>query len=398
MRKSLASCRVSPGALAIVAAALANVAVVCAREPSPLPDAAPAAAGMDAARLAAIDAIVAEGIDRGEMPGAVVLVARGGVVVYLKAFGRRQVEPTVESMTVDTVFDLASLTKPVATATSVMKLVEDESISLDDAVAEHIPEFAANGKAGVTVRQLLTHQGGLIADNALRDYLDGPEAAWERIHRLTLRAEPETRFIYSDVGFIVLGELVERISGQSVHEFSQQQIFEPLGMTETGYLPDQELRRRAAPTEKRDGEWIRGSVHDPRAHHLGGVAGHAGLFSTAADLAIYAQMLLGEGQYEGIRVLNPDTVELMTAAHTLPAGGKRALGWDVRTGYSSNRGDLFSDRAFGHGGFTGTAMWIDPQFDLFYIFLSNRLHPDGKGSVNRLAGRIATVAAAAIRD
>ena len=212
-----------------------------AAAPPGLPEDAPATVGMDADRLSAIDAIVNEGMRRGEMPGAVVLVARHGTVVYHRAFGSRQVEPERVPMTVDTVFDLASLTKPVATATSVMKLVEEGRVGLDDAVADHIPEFAENGKGEITVRQLLTHQGGLIADNSLKDYLEGPELAFERIHQLSLRAEPGTRFIYSDVGFIVLGELIEKLTGRTVHEFSRQEVFGPLGMSDTGYLPEPDL-------------------------------------------------------------------------------------------------------------------------------------------------------------
>jgi CubicO group peptidase (beta-lactamase class C family) len=229
----------------------------------------------------------------------------------------------------------------------------------------------------------------------MQDYADGPRVAFERICELKPLAEPGQKFVYSDVGFIVLGEVVRRVSGKNVHEFSQENLFRPLGMTETGYLPAEELRRRAAPTEKRDGQWLRGEVHDPRAFKLEGIAGHAGLFSTAEDLAVYAQMLLDRGEYAGVRVLKPETVELMTSPHTVP-GGVRALGWDMRTRYSSNRGESFSPRAFGHGGFTGTTLWIDPELDLFVIFLSNRVHPDGKGLVNPLAGRIGTITADAI--
>ncbi len=235
------------------------------------------------------------------MAGAVVLVARQGRIAYLRAFGHRQLEPAQVPMTTDTVFDLASLTKPIATATSVMKLVELGQVKLDDPVAKYVPEFAQNGKQAVTVLQLLTHQGGLTPDNALQDYEEGAEKAWQRIWALPLTAEPGSRFIYSDVGFIVLGELVQRVSGSSVHEFSRQHIFGPLGMSETGYLPDESLRQRAAATEQRDGRWMCGEVHDPRAYLLGGIAGHAGLFSTAEDLAVYGQMLLQGGQYGGVQ-------------------------------------------------------------------------------------------------
>ena len=350
---------------------------------------------MNAARLAVIDQLVEEELRQGEMAGAVVLVARHGRIVYLHAFGHRQLEPAQVPMTTDTVFDLASLTKPIATATSVMKLAALGQVKFDDPVAKYVPEFAQNGKQDVTIRQLLTHQSGLTPDNALQDYEDGTEKAWQRIWALPLTAEPGSRFIYSDVGFIVLAEMVHRVSGSNVHEFSRQHVFGPLGLAETGYLPDESLRRRAAATEQRDGRWMCGEVHDPRAYLLGGIAGHAGLFSTAEDLAVYGQMLLQDGQYGGVQILPAEIVAQMTTPQRV-GEGLRGLGWDMRTGYSSNRGDLFSPRAFGHGGFTGTGIWIDPQLQLIVIFLSNRLHPDGKGTVNPLIGRIGTIAAAAI--
>lgn len=366
--------------------------------PPPLPAASPEQAGLDAGQLRAIDQAVEEALAARKMPGCVVLIGRRGKVVFERAYGRRQVEPQPLPMTLDTVFDLASLTKPVATATSVMILAERGKIRLDEPVARHIPEFANHGKEKITAFHLLTHQAGLIADNPLSDYRDGPQKARARLWALKPVAAPGARFIYSDVGYLVLGELVERVAGQRLDAFARENIFKPLGMQETGFLPPPELRRRAAPTEKRDGKWIQGEVHDPRAFALGGVAGHAGLFSTARDLARYAQMLLGRGEYGGVRVLQPSTVAAMIAPQSVPQGGLRGLGWDIRTGYSSNRGESFSPRAFGHGGFTGTAMWIDPELDLFVIFLSNRLHPDGKGAVNPLAGRIGTIAGNAITD
>ena len=360
-----------------------------------LPKAAPESVGMSGQRLAVIDSIVEDGLRRGQMPGAVVMVGCRSRVVFLKAYGHRQLKPQAVPMTVDTVFDMASITKPVATATSVMQLVEQGRVDLTKPVAEYLPEFAANGKDQVTVYQLLTHQGGLIPDNALRDYQSGPQEAWRRIHALGLRAAPGERFMYTDVGFLVLAELVRRVTGQDIHQYTRAHIFGPLGMTDTGYLPSAALKQRAAATEQRDGHWLVGDVHDPRAHLLGGIAGHAGLFSTAQDLAVYAQMMLNNGAYGGRRVLQPETVARMTRRYQVP-GGWRGLGWDVRTGYSSNRGDLLSERAFGHGGFTGTVLWIDPGQELFVVFLSTRLHPDGNGSVNRLAGRIATIAASSI--
>lgn len=351
----------------------------------------PAAVGLNAEKLQQIDAIVQRGLDNQQMPGAVVLVARQGKIAWLKAYGNKRVQPAQEAMTTDTVFDLASITKPVATATSVMKLVEQGKIDLSAPVVKYLPEMANNGKEQITVEQLLTHQAGFITDNALRDYQDGPEKAWERLFALKLVAEPATKFIYSDVSFELLGKLVERVSGQDQKAFAHDQLFAPLGLQEIGYLPGDKLRARAAPTQERDGHWMQGEVHDPRSHLLGGIAGHAGLFSTAEDLAVYAQMLLNRGEYAGVRVLEASTIENMTTARTVPGGGKRGLGWDMRTGFSSNRGAGMSDAAYGHGGFTGTVLWIDPQLDLFYIFLSNRVHPNGKGNVNKLAGELGAV-------
>jgi uncharacterized protein YbbC (DUF1343 family) len=362
-----------------------------------LPHATPEDAGMDGQHLARIDSIVAEGLAEKRMPGCVVCIGRRGKIVLLKAYGNKQVQPSEVPMTTDTVFDMASITKPVATATSIMLLAERGQLKLGDKVAAIIPEFAANEKGSITIHDLLTHQSGLLPDNALADYENGADEALRKICDLKLQAPTGTKFIYSDVNYILLGEIVRRVSGQSVHEFSRKNIFQPLGMKETGYLPEEELRQRAAPTEERDGHWMQGEVHDPRAHKLGGVAGHAGLFSTAEDLAIYAHMMIAGGQYNGTRVLAPQTVATMTRGYKV-AGVQRGLGWDKRTGYSINRGELLTDAAFGHGGFTGTVLWIDPELELFVIFLSNRVHPDGKGLVNPLAGRIGTVAAAAIRD
>lgn len=361
-----------------------------------LPAAAPADVGMSEDRLDVIEEVVQEGLDRGRMPGCVVLVGRNGKVVYHRAFGHRQLVPEKQEMKTDTVFDLASLTKPIATATCVMLLVEQGRVELDAPVRQYLPDFGVNGKEVITVRQLLTHTGGLIPDNSLRDYADGPATAFRRINELKPWVEPGSKFAYTDVGFIVLAEIVRHVTGKDIHEFSQEVLFKPLGMSETGYVPSETLRARAAVTQERDGKPMRGEVHDPRAWALGGIAGHAGLFSTASDLAKYAQMMINAGELHGNRVLKPETVRLMTKPVEVSAG-LRTLGWDMRSTYSSNRGDLMSASAFGHGGFTGTAIWIDPEQKLFVIFLSNRVHPDGKGSVNSLAGRIGTIAAASIK-
>lgn len=372
--------------------------VVALAAPPKLERTEPEAVGMSSAKLAEIDEVVAQGLSEGKMPGCVVLVARRGMIVLFKAYGNRRLEPDRTPMTTDTVFDLASLTKPIVTATSVMLLAEQGRILLDEPAATYLPEFAGDGKERITIRHLLTHQAGLIADNSLEDYADGPAAAVERLLAITPQGPPATRFVYSDVGFLVLGELVHRLSGQNVDAFSKQHVFDLLGMQETGFLPPPALQERAAPTQQRNGRWMQGEVHDPRAYALGGVAGHAGLFSTAEDLAVYAQMLLGGGEYAGVRVLKPETVSLMCSPQRVPGDGLRGLGWDMRTGYSSNRGKSFSDRAVGHGGFTGTVFWIDPELQLAFIFLSNRVHPNGKGLVNPLAGRIGTIAADAIED
>lgn len=362
-----------------------------------LPHGQPEDVGMSSAHLQNIDTVVAEGLKIGRMPGCVVLIGRQGKIVFEKAYGLRATLPQPEMMTVDTIFDLASITKPMATATSIMQLVERGDLRLRDKVSYFIPEFAKNGKQDVTIYQLMTHQSGFIPDNADADYLLGPETAFQKIFALTPQAPPGTKFIYSDVGFIVLGELVKRLSGQNVHEFSREHTFQPLEMRETSYLPVKEWEPRIAPTEQRKGKWLRGQVHDPRAEYLGGIAGHAGLFSTAQDMAVYAQMMLNRGSYEGVRILSPRGVSVMT--DTYQSGTSlRGLGWDKQSTYSTNRGELFTDQAFGHSGFTGTSLWIDPGLDLFVIVLSNRVHPDGKGLINPVSGRIGTIAAAAIQD
>jgi uncharacterized protein YbbC (DUF1343 family)/CubicO group peptidase (beta-lactamase class C family) len=365
-----------------------------------LPIAAPEACQMDSRQLDKIDDLVEQAIADRKMPGCVICVGRQGKIVRLKAFGNRRLEPTIEPMSTNTVFDMASITKPVATATCIMRLVEEGKLGLADKVATFFPTFSVHGKDSITVQHLLLHQSGFIPDNALSDYLNGSERAWEKICELKLTGPVGSSFKYSDVNFIVLGKIVEHLSGKGLNAFFDETIVKPLQLQATGFLPEAALRERAAPTEKRDGEWIQGFVHDPRAHALGGVAGHAGLFSTAEDLAVYAQMMLGQGEYRvgetRTRILAPATVSTMTRGYPV-AGGLRGLGWDKRTSFSSNRGELFSPMAFGHGGFTGTVLWIDPRLDCFFIFLSNRVHPDGRGVVNPLAGKIANIIASSIR-
>lgn len=344
-----------------------------------------------------VDAAIEEALEKKQMPGAVVCIGNHEGVAFLKAYGHRALLPAKEKMTVDTVFDLASLTKPIATATSIMILLEQGKVRLRDPVSVYLPEFGKQGKKSITIKQLLTHIGGLIPDNALNDYKQGPMVAFQKINELEPRWEPGTRFAYTDVGFIVLAEVVRKQSGKPINKFAKEHIFQPLRMKETTYNPPQALRLRCAVTQQRNGNWMRGEVHDPRAFELGGVAGHAGLFSTATDLSRYCQMFLRSRNTRNKAtqaVLSPRSIQLMTDEYLLPGGAKRGLGWDKLSPYSSNRGELMTSTAFGHGGFTGTAIWIDPELDLFVVFLSNRVHPEGKGSVNRLAGRIGTIAAA----
>jgi uncharacterized protein YbbC (DUF1343 family) len=354
----------------------------------------PEAVGLNPAKLAEIDQAVTDAIERGELPGAVVVVLREGKQAYRKAIGARRLVPDRQPMTLDTPFDVASLTKPIATAMSILCLVDDGKLQLSDSAAQVIPEFAQNGKAAITIEQLLLHTSGLEADNPLTDYSGKPDEIMARIYALKPIAPPGSRFIYSDVGYIVLGEIVSRLSGRPLNTFARERVFAPLGMTHTTFQLDAD-RAKAAPLDRRDGEIIQGVVHDPRAFRLGGVAGHAGLFSTADDLALFAQMLLDEGESRSRRVFSRDLIRAMTRPREVP-GGRRALGWDVDTRFSAHRGKRFSKQGLGHTGFTGASIWVDPPSRMAVIFLSNRLHPDGKGNVQRLRGIVATIAAESI--
>ena len=364
--------------------------------------------GIAVQRLDRIDGVVQDSIAKRELPGAVVLVGRGAKTVFLRAYGNRAVEPVAEPMTVDTVFDLASLTKTVATAPSVMILGEEGKLALSDPVVRYIPEFAAGGgdRSKVTIEQLLTHRAGLPPDDPLDLYTGTPEEIFARKYRQPLASPPGSRFVYSDVGYEVLGEVVRRVSGETLDRFAEERIFRPLGMKETFFIPLSPGGQpahlhgiplsRFAPTERREGRWMRGEVHDPRAYAVGGVAGHAGLFSTAADLAKFCRMILAGGRLGHARILSPLGVEAMTRPRLYGDGDLRGLGWDIATAYSRNRGDLFPPGSFGHTGFTGTALWIDPASETFVVFLSNRVHPDGKGDVLRLRAAVSTIVAAAV--
>jgi uncharacterized protein YbbC (DUF1343 family)/CubicO group peptidase (beta-lactamase class C family) len=356
------------------------------------------AAPLDKQRLERIDSGVENSIKRGDCPGAVVLIVHDDQVVFRKAFGNIALQPEKKPLTPEAVFDMASITKPVSTATSIWILIEQGKLRIADKVINYWPEFAANKKDAITIEHLLLHTSGLTADNALADYRDGKAKAMERIAGLSLEAEPGVRFRYTDVGFIVLGELIERISGEPVDVFARKYVFEPLKMHDTGYKPEGKIKERTAPTGKRDDKWLVGEVHDPRAALMDGVAGHAGLFSTADDLARYARMLLRGGELDGKRILSPLTVQRMTEGRPVPTG-KRSYGWDVDTSFSSPRGELFTKgQGFGHTGFTGTSIWVDPPSKTAVIILTNRVHISDKVQVTQLRREIATIVASAVTD
>jgi uncharacterized protein YbbC (DUF1343 family)/CubicO group peptidase (beta-lactamase class C family) len=341
--------------------------------------------------LGSIDDVASQAIDRGDVTGAVVAVVRGGEPAFQRAYGLLSREPDVP-MKADTVFDLASLTKALCTAPSILLLVEQKKLRLADPVAKYLPGFAQKGKEAVTVEQLLLHTSGLQSDNAVVEYTRGREEAIHRIEALPLESDPGTKFNYSDLGYIVLGALVEKLSGDPLDAFAKKHFYDPMGMADTGFSPPPAVAARAAPTAHEGDAYLKGTVHDPRARALGGVAGHAGLFSTAADVTRFARMLLNQGELDGTRVLARSTVALMTAPRDLPEeAGKRALGWDVQTKFSGNRGELRG--GFGHTGFTGTSLWVDPGSKSAVIVLSSTLYPDGKGDVRRMRREIATVVA-----
>jgi uncharacterized protein YbbC (DUF1343 family)/CubicO group peptidase (beta-lactamase class C family) len=362
---------------------------------------------VDSSRFADIDRVVAEAMAAGQTPGAVILIGHGDDIVFEKAYGQRAVVPSPEPMTLDTIFDLASLTKVVATTTAVMQLVERGRLRLTDPVSSHVPGFERYGKSGITVRHLLTHVSGLRPDVDLHPW-EGYETAIALAIDEVPTSAPGERFVYSDINFFLLGHIVARVSGTPLEQYVDREILAPLGMSDTGFRPPAEKRARIAPTERcdmkapypchtPDAPHLRGIVHDPTARRMGGVAGHAGLFGTARDLSRFARMLLNGGRVGSTQILSAATVARMTTPST-PAGmtSVRALGWDIDTTYSSNRGELFPIGSFGHTGFTGTSMWMDPASDSYVIFLSSRLHPDGKGDVTPLRARVATIAAAGV--
>ncbi len=343
--------------------------------------------------FSSVDLLVQEQINNQAITGAVLLVGHDGRIVHQKAFGLRATAPRTEPTTLDTIFDLASLTKVVATAPSVMRLVQYGQVRLDDPVAHYIPEFGVNGKDAVTVRQLLTHYSGLRPDIDLNPPWTGTEAALRLAHEEKLQSPPGSIFVYSDTNFMVLAELVQRVSGMTLDKYSEVHIFQPLGMKHTRFLPPHDWVSKIAETYAPDRKQIlRGVVHDPRADRMGGVAGHAGLFSTAGDLALYAQALISR---KGI--LDGDIIEKMTTPQQPPSATEvRGLGWDIDSSFSSNRGALLPVGSFGHTGFTGTSLWIDPYTNTYVILLTNSVTPRQGAQVISLRSRVATAVAATL--
>jgi len=391
------------GALALI---LLAAAAGCGRKA--LPGGSAKDADMSPERLRGVSAVIEEAINRKELPGAVLLVARRGKVVYHEAFGDMSTVPERRPMAKDMIFDLASLTKPVATATSVMILAERGKLSLWDRVKMYIPDFEPYrdwlGEPSDDARlwHLLTHTSGLppyTDAEAAGKALGNPcstEALVKYISALPKSAAPGENFAYSCLGYITLAHIVHAVTGRTVADFAAENIFKPLGMKNTGYLPDPKFADRLVPTQVIEGKPLLGVVHDPLARLQGGISGNAGLFSTAADLAIFAQMLLQGGEYKGVRILGPLAVERMTSIYPRTAASGRGLGWDLDSAYSSNGGDLFGSQGFGHTGYTGTSAWIDPETKTAVILLTNSVHPDDKGTVVPLRARVANVVASAV--
>lgn len=345
--------------------------------------------------FAPLDAVLKRAVDEGGAPGAVLLVGHKGLIVYQKAYGHLTSGANAEPMTQETIFDLGALTEVIATATSVMRLEQLGLIKLNDPVAKYIPDFAQNGKENVTIRMLLTHYSGLPADLDLKEPWNGTEEGYDRVNAAKLVNAPGSTFLYSDVGFVALGELVQRVSGMPLDQYAQAYVFGPLGMTNTHFNPPQSWLSRIAPTQRDEhsGLTLLGTVHDPTARQMNGVAGNAGLFSNADDIAKFAQMMLNGGA----PILSSLIVEKMTTPQqpaNLPS--VRGLGWDIDSPFSSNRGELLPVGSFGHTSFTGTSLWIDPTTETYVILLTNAVELK-MSTVIALRTEIATAVAAALR-
>ena len=352
-----------------------------------------------------VDRTLADAVAQNQLPGAVVLIGHNGSIAYTRAYGSRALEPQVEPMTTDTIFDMASLSKCLSTATAVMQMYERGKLQFDDPVAKYLPAFSANGKGSITIRQLLTHYSGLKEDVPLTDVWQGKQEGVRRAMESVPYGPPGVTFRYSDINYITLGALVESISGQLLNTYAAEHIFKPLHMTHTTYLPSLTLSRNIAPTAHNDDlpmthdELLRGVVHDPTTRRMGGVAGHAGVFSTAQDMALYAQALLDRlAGRPSTFPLRTETLRLMCEPEQ-PSRGKylRGFGWDIDSPYSRPRGTVFPVGSFGHTGFTGTSVLIDPRSDTYVILLSNAIHPRGRPAISALRGKVATAAAQALQ-
>ena len=396
------SCKILPALMLTVTGGCLSAAPTPHQIPEIEKPVAAPAKFYDSAELCWIDDLVEEAISQGDLPGAVVLVGQNEHIFYRKAFGHRALVPDIEPMTVDTVFDLASLTKVVATTTSIMQLVEAGRISLEDSVSKYIPQFERRGKGNITVRDLLTHMSGLRPGFNPAWRWDGYRAAIEKISNDVTTTKPGESVVYSDLNFIMLGEIVQRVSGMSLHQFANEHVFKPLGMHDTMYYPAADMKPRIAPSERcwkaarpcggPDGTMLRGLVHDSAARRMGGGTGHAGLFSTADDLAIFCRMLLNSGAFGRTRILSTASVDAMIAPSTpVSDGWIRGLGWSLDTTFDG-RLEKSLPLPIDHSGFTGTKLWLDTESGLYVVFLSNRLHPDGRGEVTDLRENIVTIA------
>ncbi len=373
-----------------------------------LPSAKPADVGMSAERLALLDTLMSEALERKDFPGAVLLVAHKGRTVWRKAYGLSQWVPENRPMSADMMFDMASVTKPVATATSIMLLVERGRLRLLDKVKDYVPDFAPyileGGLPGEDARlwHLLTHTSGLppYTDPKEVERLYGNPCPTETLvkHIAGLRKEspPGAKFTYSCLNYITLASILKSVTGKNLAEFSDENIFKPLGMKRTCFVPPPSLLDLCVPTQVYDGKPLRGVVHDPLARLQGGISGNAGLFSTADDLAVFAQMMLDGGAFGNVRVLSPLAVERMTEVFPKAGGTGRGLGWDLDSAYASVRGDLFGLNSYGHSGYTGTSIWIDPETRTTVVFLTNRVHPDDKGDIISMRSKVANVVASAL--
>ena len=330
---------------------------------------------LDFDREAEMREVLQSFVSKRVIPGAVYWIEREGQTMH-GAIGQRAVIPKKEAISEDTIFDLASLTKVVATTPSVMLLIEQGKVKLDALVKEYIPEFTGEGRERITVKQLLTHTSGMIPDLPRALVWSGYDGAIRRVCESVPTHASDEEFRYSDINFILLGEIVHRVSGEMLDVFAKKNVFAPLKMHDTTFKPDAKLLARIAPTERDENKvMLRGVVHDPTARRMGGVAGHAGLFGAAADLARYCRVMMNGGELDGVRLFKPETVKLMTSVQTPPTMlDRRGLGWDIDTRFSRPRGALFPIGSFGHTGFTGTCVWMDPLSKTFYVFLSSRLH------------------------